>query len=164
MSLSKRSNHVPLAKDVIQYAGVQSSKKKNPRQRPNIIAEHKLYFSCLNDEHSFCNCPNPRKCTKEGCTSSHNTLRHGAERIFPSRPKPAEQSKSLNNSSESSTKNPHGSNSSLNSVTIASKSDVKGLLHIVKMIFPAPMIHKQPGHSAIRREVVRGRHGSSPRI
>ena len=53
--------------------------------------------------------------------------------FFPSRLKPTEQSQSFNNSSESSTQNPYDSNSSLNSVTLASKSGVKGLLQIVKV-------------------------------
>ena len=75
--------------------------EKTPTQRAKIIAEHKLCFSCLNDEHNFRKCPNPRKCTKEGCTSSHKTLLHGAELIFPNGPKPAAQSQSMNNSSKS---------------------------------------------------------------
>ena len=136
LSLSERSNHVSLVKDVSQFGDVQSS-KKTPTQRAKIIAEHKLCFSCLNDEHSFRKCPMPRKCTKEGCTSSHNTLLHGAERIFPSQPKPVEQTQSLTKSSvptsEPSTQKPQDNNSSLNSVTLASKSDVKGLLQIVKV-------------------------------
>ena len=112
-------------------------KEKTPTQRAKIIAEHKLCFSCLNDEHSFRKCPKSRKCTKEGCTSSHNTLLYGAERIFPSRPKPVEQTQSLTNSSvptsEPSTQKPQDNNPSLNSVTLASKSDVKGLLQTVKV-------------------------------
>ena len=108
-------------------------KEKTPTQRAKIIAEHKLCFSCLNDKHSFRKCPNLRQCTKEGCFSCHNTLLHGAERIFPSRQKPFEQTQSLTNSSvptrEPSTQKPRDNNS----VTLASKSDVKGLLQIVKV-------------------------------
>ena len=40
-------------------------------------------FSCFNWQHSFRNCPQPRKWTKDGCGSTHNTLLHGAEKIFP---------------------------------------------------------------------------------
>ena len=112
---------------------VSSLQRKKPTQRAKIIAQHKLCFLYLNDEHSFRQCPNPRKCTKEGCASSHNTLLQAAERIFPSRTKPVEQSQSLNNSSESSTQNPHDCIFSLTSVTLASKSDVKGPLEIVKV-------------------------------
>ena len=104
-------------------------KEKTLTQRAKIIAENKICFSFLNDEHSFRKCPNPRK--KE--RSSNNTLLHGTERIFPSRPKPGKQSQSLNNSSESCHQKLHDSLASLNSVTFASMSDVKGLPQLVKV-------------------------------
>ena len=58
-------------------------RQKTPTERTKLAAESKLCFSCLNDGHSFRQCPQPRKCTKEGCSSSHNTLLHGDDRIFP---------------------------------------------------------------------------------
>ena len=58
-------------------------RQKAPTERTKLAAERKQWFSCLNVGHSFRQCPQPRKCTKEGCSSSHNTLRHGADRIFP---------------------------------------------------------------------------------
>ena len=58
-------------------------REKTPTQRTKLVAEHKLCFSCLTGQHSFRRCPQPRKCTKEGCSSTHNTLLHGSERISP---------------------------------------------------------------------------------
>ncbi len=58
-------------------------KKKTPAERAKLAAENRLCFSCLNGKHSFRKCPKPRKCSFEKCKSSHNTLLHGAERIFP---------------------------------------------------------------------------------
>ena len=52
---------------------------KTPTDRAKIVAENKLCFSCLKGNHSFRQCPLPRKCNKDGCNSSHNTLLHGAE-------------------------------------------------------------------------------------
>ena len=52
---------------------------KTPTDRAKIVAENKLCFSCLKGNHSFRQCPQPRKCNKDGCNSSHNTLLHGAE-------------------------------------------------------------------------------------
>ena len=61
-------------------------KEKTPTQRAKVVAEAKLCFSCLRDKHMFRQCPSPRKCRKDGCNSSHNTLLHGAERVFPAKP------------------------------------------------------------------------------
>ena len=61
----------------------QVFRKKTPTERAKVVAENKLCFSCFNGQHAFCNCPQPRKCTKDGCGSTHNTLLHGAEKIFP---------------------------------------------------------------------------------
>ena len=60
-------------------------KEKSPTQRAKVVAEAKLCFSCLREKHMFRQCPNPRKCRKNGCNSSHNTLLHGAERVYPSK-------------------------------------------------------------------------------
>ena len=45
---------------------------KTPTDRAKIVAENKLCFSCLKGNHSFRQCPQPRKCNKDGCNSSHN--------------------------------------------------------------------------------------------
>ena len=58
-------------------------KEKTPTQRAKVVAEAKIFVSCLRDKHKFRQCPSPRKCRKDGCNSSHNTLLHGAGRGFP---------------------------------------------------------------------------------
>ena len=57
-------------------------KEKTTIQRAKLVADNKLCFSCLRDKHTFHLCPHPRKCRAEGCNSSHNTLLHGADRVF----------------------------------------------------------------------------------
>ena len=57
-------------------------KENTPTQRAKLVAENKLCFSCLRDKHTFRQCPQPKKCRAEGCNSSHNTLLHGADRVF----------------------------------------------------------------------------------
>ena len=61
-------------------------KEKTPTQRAKVVAEAKLCFSCLRHKHLFRQCPCPRKCRKDGGNSSHNTLLHGAERVFLAKP------------------------------------------------------------------------------
>ena len=58
-------------------------KEKTPTQRAKVVAEANLPFSCLRDEHMFRQCKIPRKCRKDGFSSSHNTLLHGAVMVFP---------------------------------------------------------------------------------
>ena len=57
---------------------------KTPTQRAKLTAENKLCFSCLQGTHAFRQCPRAKKCTKQGCTSTHSVLHHGAERVYPS--------------------------------------------------------------------------------
>ena len=52
----------------------QILRRKTTTERAKLIAENKLCFSCLNADHSFGQCPQLRKCTKEGYGSSHNTF------------------------------------------------------------------------------------------
>ena len=90
----------------------------------------KLCFSCFNGQHSFRNCPQPRKCTRDGCGSTHNTFLHGAERIFPRKPEPGKDSNGETTSCSTATGNPKK-----NEVTscLPSVSDVKGLLQIAEV-------------------------------
>ena len=58
-------------------------RQKTPTERTKLAAESKLCFSCLNEGHSFRQCQQPKKRAKDDCSSSHNTLLHGSDRIFP---------------------------------------------------------------------------------
>ena len=102
---------------------------KTPTGRAKIVAENKLCFSCLKGNHSFRQCPQPRKCNKNGSNSSHNTLLHGAERVFQPRatPKPSTNQVTGSHSSKT-TVNKAGESSGVCSV-----SDVKGLLQITEV-------------------------------
>ena len=60
-------------------------RKKTPTKRTKLVVDNKLCFSCFNDSHPFRQCPQPRKCTEEGCESSHKTFLHGADRNFPNK-------------------------------------------------------------------------------
>ena len=61
-------------------------KEKTPTQRAKVVAQAKLCFSCLRDKHMFRQCKSPLKYRKDGCNSYHNTLLHGAEKVFPAKP------------------------------------------------------------------------------
>ena len=102
---------------------------KTPTDRAKIVAENKLCFSCLKGNHSFRQCPQPRKCNKDGCNSSHNTLLHGAERVFQPKTTPKSSSNQATGSrSLKTTVNKAGESSGVCSVT-----DVKGLLQITEV-------------------------------
>ena len=104
-------------------------KEKNPTQRAKVVAEAKLCLSCLRDKYMFRQCKSPRKCRKDGCNSSHNTLLHGAERFFPVKP-------STNNNINTSKSNADtgrsftGQQQPSRTTTLSSVTDVKGLLQV----------------------------------
>ena len=105
-------------------------KKKSPTQRAKVVAEAKLCFSCLREKHMFRQCPNPRKCRKDSCNSSHNTLLHGAERVYPSK------SPSNNNSNSNAGANQSklsSVQSSSKTTTLSSVSNVKDLLQVTEL-------------------------------
>ena len=107
-------------------------KEKTPTQRAKVVAEAKLCFSCLRDKHMFRQCPSPRKCRKDGCNSSHNTLLHGAERVFPAKP-------STNNNIDTSKSNAGtcrpstGQQQPSKTTTLSSVTDVKDLLQVTEL-------------------------------
>ena len=76
--------------------------------------------------------PKSRKCRKDGCNSSHNTLLHGAERVFPAKP-------STNNNIDTSKSNAGTSRPSTGqqqpskTTTLSSVTDVKILLQVTKL-------------------------------
>ena len=107
-------------------------KEKTPTQRAQVVAEAKLCFSCLRDKHMFRQCPSPRKCRKDGCNSSHNTLLHGVEIVFPAKP-------STNNNIDTSKSNVGTSRPSTGqqqpseTTTLSSVTDFKGLLQVTEL-------------------------------
>ena len=64
-------------------------RRKTATERTKLAAESKLCFPCLNEGHSFRQCPQSRKCAKDDCSSSHSTLLHESSRIFFHRKIPA---------------------------------------------------------------------------
>ena len=68
---------------------------------------------------------------KDGCNSSHNTLLHGAERVFPTKP-------STNNNLDNSKSNagtsrpPTGQQQPSKLNTLSSVTDVKGILQVIE--------------------------------
>ena len=108
-------------------------KEKSPTQRAKVVVEAKLCFSCLREKHMFRQCPNPRKCRKDGCNSSHNTLLHGAERVYPSKsPSNNNNNNSNSNASANQSKLPSVQSSS-KTTTLSSVSNVKGLLQVTEL-------------------------------
>ena len=107
-------------------------KEKTPMQRAKFVAEAKLCFSCLRDKHMFRQCPSPRKCRKDGCKISHNTLHHGAERVFPAKPS---TNNNINTSkSNAGTSRPSTGQQQLSkTTTLSSVTDVKGLLQVTEL-------------------------------
>ena len=93
------------------------------------MAEAKLCFSCLREKHMFRQCPNPRKCRKDGCNSSHNTLLHGAEKVYPST---SNNNNSNSNAGANQSKLPCVQSSS-KTTTLSSVSNVKGLLQVTEL-------------------------------
>ena len=115
---------------------------ENPTQRTRIVAENRLCFSCLKGSHQFRSCPNPRKCNHSGCTSSHNSLLHGADRIFPrNNPKKGSKANNTPPTQSSSSVTVGGKNelpTQSSSSSFPSVSDVKGHLQVkqVELISP----------------------------
>ena len=105
-------------------------KEKSPTQRAKVVAEAKLCFSSLREKHTFRQCPSPRKCSKDGCNSSHNTLHHGAERFYPS--KYPSNNNSNSNAGANQSKFSRVQSSS-KTTTFSSVSNVKGLLQVTEL-------------------------------
>ena len=106
-------------------------KENTPARRAKVVAEAKLCFSCLRDKHINRQCPSPRKCRKDGCNSSHNTLLHGAERVFPAKSSTnnINTSKSNTGTSRPST----GQQQPSKTGTLSSVTDVKFLLQVTEL-------------------------------
>ena len=105
-------------------------KEKSPTQRAKLVSEAKLCFSCLREKHMFRQCPNPRKCRKDGCNSSHNTLLHGSER-YP--PKSLSNNNNINSNAGANQSKLPSVQSSSKTTTLSSVSNVKGLLQVTEL-------------------------------
>ena len=100
-------------------------KEKNATQRAKHVAEQKLYFACLQSNHSFCNCSKARKCPKPDCESTHNVLLHGAEKIVPPKDTKSSPASGNANTKHVSTKVAVGD--------IHSQESTKGLLPVASL-------------------------------
>ena len=101
----------------------------NTYRRAKVVADNKLCFSCFKGNHAFRQCPQPRKCNKDDCSSSHNTLLHGAERVFQPRTTPKTSRNQVTSSCSSATPNSQTGESSV----VCSVTDMKGLLQITEV-------------------------------
>ena len=107
-------------------------KEQTPTQRAKLVAENILCFSCLRDKHAFRLCPQSRKCQAEGCNSSHNTLLHGADRIFPA--KQSTNPNTIHSSGNTGQSKPTTSQQqSSKTTTMTSVNDFKGLLQLTAL-------------------------------
>ena len=103
---------------------------KTPTEGAKIVADNKLCFSCFNQNHTFRQCPQSRKCTKDGCGSSHNTFLHGADRIFAKKVTSVNKDKiETSGCIGTSMNNERSEESSL----MSSVADVKGLLQVTEV-------------------------------
>ena len=98
---------------------------KTQTQRTKTVADKNLCFCCPNRQFSVRQCPKPRKCTAECCSSSQIVLLHGAEKVFPNRL--LSRQKNANRSSSVPVKKEAEKNSG-----VVSQTDVGGLLQILE--------------------------------
>ena len=107
-----------------------SFRGKTPTERAKLLANNKLCFSCFNNNHTFRQCPQPRKCTKDGCGSSHNTFLHGADRIFAEKVTSVNKDKTETSGCIGTSMNNERSDESSGMPSVA---DVKGLLQVTEV-------------------------------
>ena len=103
---------------------------KTPTERVKLVADNKLCFSCFNQNHTFRQCPQPRKCTKDGCGSSHNTYLHGADRIFAKKVTNLNKEKTETSGCIGTSRKNERSDESSGMPSVA---DVKGLLQVTEV-------------------------------
>ena len=96
----------------------------------------------MNGKHSFRTCPRQRKCTIEGCRSTHNTLLHGAERVFPVSTEKQSNVATLTNVNSTKTSSNTVENAksmgTASSSGLTSITDVKGLLQVLEVDLLSP--------------------------
>ena len=119
------------AKVTTGYGSVEFSRKRL-QARELSWCGYQTLLSVLKGKHTFRQCPQPRKCQTEGYNSSHNTLLHGADRVFP-----AKQSTNPNTiQSSGNTVQSTATSSQLQpnkTTTMSSVSDVKGILQVTEL-------------------------------
>ena len=101
-----------------------------PTHNAKVIADNTFYLKCLNGQYFFWQFPKLRKCTAEGCSSSHNVLFHSILRVFPHLPLRS----NLTNTSNIPVKKESGENSS-----VVYQSDVKRLLETSEVSMQSPI-------------------------
>ena len=103
-------------------------KTKTPTQRAKLAADNNFCFRCVNGVHRASECDKDIQCTSPDCQNprQHNTLLHGASRIFPLRQKKSSSPKS--NKTASATVS-SGSKSTCSYA--ATDIDTRGLIPVV---------------------------------
>ena len=105
-------------------------RKKTPTERAKLVAQAKLCFSFFQPDHSFRQCPQLRKCTKEGCGSTHNTFLHGSEGVFKKQPQPGNQANTRTPGCIGTTAT---CGQSVECLDLLSVTDVKGLIQVTEV-------------------------------
>ena len=111
-------------------------REKTPNQRAKIVTDNKLCF-CFGKGHKARKCSRGRTCGKDNCKLTHNSLLHGADRVFPS--KRLEQNSPITTSQQTtqntSVAKPKAASTAHNSTSSrkTSRTGVKGLLQIVEL-------------------------------
>ena len=107
-------------------------KTKTPTQRAKLAADNNFCFRCVNGVHRASECDKDIQCTSPDCQNprQHNTLLHGASRIFPLRQKKSSSPKS--NKTASATVS-SGSKSTCSYA--ATDIDTRGLIPVVLVNF-----------------------------
>ena len=80
----------------------------------------------------FRQCPSPRKCKRDDCNSSHSTLLHGADKVFPAKPAP---NNNINNSNSNAgtSRSTTGQQKSGKTTFLVSVFDVKPSLQVTEL-------------------------------
>ena len=120
--------------------------KKTPTERAKFCAAEKLCFSCLRSDHRLSDCPKRRQCSIDGCQSNHNTLLHGAERIFTAKKIAKPSGGNANQNKKNASSNVVGvevrdENSEVIDVSTGTSVSAKGILQVVEVELVTP------GHS-----------------
>ncbi len=123
----------PMCKQKHHLYQCSAFKAKTATDRAKFAASIKYCFSCLNGEHSFRDCSRGFKCAQKDCKSSHHTLLHGAEKVFPKKNSPKKPEQSKDDQEKRSSQN----HSSVTEST-TSLAKLSGLLPIIEVVASSP--------------------------